>query len=153
MDGRLLRLRPWLAMLAALAAVGVFVTVQWLRDAPHVAPAGAPREPSTAPEVARAAASEAAAPTTHDAERAKLEELQAMSETFRNTTFLIAIRDSGFRCNELLSVYGGLNNSHTWTATCSEMLSYTVRVASVGTLVVEPTLQYFDGLGPATPQR
>jgi len=88
-------------MLAALAAVGVFVTVQWLRDAPHVAPASAPREPSTAP--ARAAASEPAAPT-HDAERAKLDELQAMSETFRNTTFLIAIRDSGFRCNELLSV-------------------------------------------------
>lgn len=72
-----------------------------------------------------------------------------MSETFRNTTFLIAIRDSGFRCNELLGVYGGINNSHTWTATCSEMLSYTVRVASVGTLVIEPTLQYFDGLAPA----
>jgi len=33
------------------------------------------------------------------------------------------------------------------------MLSYTVRVASVGTLVVEPTLQYFDGLGPAIPLR
>ena len=27
----------------------------------------------------------------------------AMSETFRNTTFLIAIRDSGFVCNELLA--------------------------------------------------
>ena len=35
-----------------------------------------------------------------------------MSETFRNTTFLIAIRDSGFVCNELLGVYGGVNDSH-----------------------------------------
>ena len=138
-------------MLAALAALAVVMSVRWLRDAPPPTASSALPQPSTAPvELARGAAAD---PATHDAERAKLEELQAMSETFRNTTFLIAIRDSGFRCNELLSVYGGLNNSRTWTSTCSEMLSYTVRVASAGTLVIEPTLQYFDGISPAVPPR
>jgi hypothetical protein len=68
-----------------------------------------------------------------------------MSETFRNTTFLIAIRDSGFVCNELLRVYGGIDASAKWMATCSEMHAYTVGVASTGTLHVEPALQYSDG--------
>jgi hypothetical protein len=79
----------------------------------------------------------------------KIRELQQMSETFRNTTFLIAIRDAGFICNELLRVYGGVNDSTTWTATCSEMLAYTVSVASAGALHIEPTMQYWDGQTPA----
>jgi len=80
---------------------------------------------------------------------AKIRELEAMSETFRNTTFLIAIRDAGFVCNELLRVYGGLDDSGKWTASCSQMLAYTVSVAGSGTLRVEPMLQYFDGTGPS----
>jgi len=79
---------------------------------------------------------------------AKIRELEAMSETFRNTTFVIAIRDAGYVCNELLRVYGGIDDSGKWTATCSEMLSYTVAVASNGALHVDPMLQYFDGLTP-----
>jgi hypothetical protein len=76
---------------------------------------------------------------------AKLRELNAMSETYRNTTFLIAIRDAGFVCNELFRVYGALDDAPKWLASCSEMLSYTVSVASNGTLHVEPMMQYFDG--------
>jgi hypothetical protein len=82
---------------------------------------------------------------------AKLRELNAMSETYRNTTFLIAIRDAGFLCRELLRVYGALDDAPKWVASCSEMLSYTVGVASDGTLHVEPMLQYFDGVAPAVP--
>jgi hypothetical protein len=81
----------------------------------------------------------------------KLQELAVMSETFRNTTFLIAIRDGGFVCNELLAVYGGANDSTTWTATCSEMLAYTVSIASSGTLHIEPILQYLDGVPRVPP--
>jgi len=84
---------------------------------------------------------------------AKIRELEAMSETFRNTTFVIAIRDAGYVCNELLRVYGGIDDSGKWTATCSEMMSYTVAVASNGTLRVEPMLQYFDGLSPRVIQQ
>ena len=81
---------------------------------------------------------------------AKVRELEALSETFRNSTFLIAIRDAGYVCNNLLRVYGGFDDSGKWTATCSEMLSYTVSVAGNGTLHVEPMWLYFDGTGPAT---
>jgi hypothetical protein len=90
--------------------------------------------------------------STESAAAARLRELEQMSETFRNTTFLIAIRDAGFVCNELRGVYGGVNDSTTWTATCSEMLAYTVRVASNGGLGIEPVLQHIDGL-PFTPTR
>ena len=55
-----------------------------------------------------------------------------------------------FICNELRGVYGGVNDSTTWTASCSEMLSYTVRVASAGSLRVEPMVQHFDGVSPQT---
>jgi hypothetical protein len=80
---------------------------------------------------------------------ARVRELEQMSETFRNTTFLIAIRDAGFVCNELRGVYGGVNDSTTWTASCSEMLAYTVRVASNGGLGIEPALQHVDSVAPA----
>ena len=89
---------------------------------------------------------QARAPTTKTPPRRRLRELEQMSETFRNTTFLIAIRDAGFVCNELRGVYGGVNDSTTWTASCSEMLAYTVRVASDGGLGIEPVLQHVDGV-------
>lgn len=86
----------------------------------------------------------------HDAPAAvKIRELEAMSETFRNTTFVIAIRDAGYVCNELLRVYGGIDDSGKWTATCSEMLAYTLGVMSNGDLHVDPMMQYFDAPGPA----
>ncbi len=93
------------------------------------------------------AAPEPAAAPSESLAVAKQRELEAMSETFRNTTFLIAIRDAGFVCNELLRVSGGFDESSKWLATCSEMLSYTVGVANDGALRVAPLLQYFDGVG------
>jgi hypothetical protein len=121
----------------------------------------APNEtPLYSPDSAQPAATEAAARDA-DASAAdsrtvspaeKLRELNEMSETFRNTTFLIAIRDSGFVCRELLGVYGGVNDSMTWTATCSELLAYTVRVASTGNLHVEPMLEHSDSVTPTVQQ-
>ena len=78
----------------------------------------------------------------------KIRELEAMSETYRNTTFVIAIRDAGYTCNELLRVYGGIDDSGKWTATCSEMLAYTLGVTAAGALHVDPLLQYFDAQSP-----
>jgi hypothetical protein len=144
-----------------LVAIGVVIAAAAL-----VLLAGAPREPSntvppslaTAPTEVPAPAPSVDAPELRRESPAavKLRELAAMSETFRNTTFLIAIRDGGFVCNELLGVYGGANDSTTWTASCSEMLAYTVSIASTGTLHVEPILQYLDGVPrvlPAEPGR
>lgn len=90
----------------------------------------------------------APAPSDDAVIAAKIREFEAMSETFRNTSFLIAIRDAGYTCNELLRVYGGIDDSGKWTATCSEMLAYTLGVTGKGMLHVEPMMQYFDGLTP-----
>jgi hypothetical protein len=114
--------------------------------APSASPTTDEAEPSASPNREPFAAGETPA-------AAKLRELAEMSETFRNTTFLIAIRDSGFVCHELLGAYGGVNNSTTWTATCSQMLAYTVSVASTGALHVEPMLQHLDQVSPAGTRR
>ena len=90
---------------------------------------------------------EATAPPSDTRAADKVRELEAMSETFRNTTFIIAIRDAGFVCRELLRVSGGLDGAANWIATCSETMAYMVGVASNGTLRVEPFQQYFDGVG------
>ncbi len=89
-----------------------------------------------------------AAPADAQAAAATFRELRAMSETFRNSTFLIAIRDAGYVCNELLRVSGALDDSPKWLATCSETMAYTIGIADNGTLRVQPFLQYFDGIGP-----
>jgi hypothetical protein len=92
-------------------------------------------------------------PPTEPPAVVKLRELRAMSETYRNTTFVIAIRDAGFVCRELLGAHGGVDPSTTWTATCNDMLAYTVRVADSGGLAVEPFGQYWDGLAPRVEQQ
>jgi hypothetical protein len=143
--------RPWrsLAVAAVLVTVGAVVTAVWLHY-----PAGrrdGPGQSVTEPAVVEPATSDTARTQlgSQNAERAKLEELRAMSETFRNTTFLIAIRDAGYRCNELVNVYGGVGDSTTWTAACRELLAYTVRVSHAGTLLVEPTIHHLDApFGP-----
>ena len=143
--------RPWrwLGIAAVVVAIGAVVTSLWLHY-----PAGRPPEPlqdAAEPVVGEAVASRStpSALVALNPERAKLEELRGLSETFRNTTFLIAIRDAGYLCNELVSVYGGIGDSTTWTVSCREMLAYTVRVSQTGTLLVEPTLQYHDPIGPS----
>jgi hypothetical protein len=138
-----------IAAAAALVVAGlVLVLARGRSGEPPLVTAptqSSPPAQSEAP-IVRAAAAQTGA---FDAElAAKVRELEAMSETFRNTTFLIAIRDSGFVCNELLRVYGGIDASAKWIATCSEMHAYTVNVASRGKLQVEPALQYFDGQWP-----
>jgi hypothetical protein len=82
---------------------------------------------------------------------AKVRELEALSETYRNTTFVIAIRDAGYTCNELLRVYG-IDDSGKWTVTCTELLAYTIGVTGMGELRVEPMPPYFDGLAPEVNQ-
>lgn len=143
----------------ATTSIGVIATAAVIVVSGLVLLARAPGD--AAPPVARStetiaiAISDAPAPPAdppaliHDAPAAvKIRELEAMSETFRNTTFVIAIRDAGYVCNELLRVYGGIDDSGKWTATCSEMLAYTLGVMANGDLRVEPMMQYFDSPTP-----
>jgi hypothetical protein len=142
----------WTRALAIAAIAGAAGIVLLPRSPPALAPAtsgtAAPAEDLQPPQdTSRAVAT--ALPEAPAA--ATLRELNAMSETFRNTTFLIEIRSQGFVCEELLGVYGGANDSATWTATCSAMLAYTVGVTGSGELHVEPLLQYLDGVPRVPP--
>lgn len=137
---------------AAGAVIAAVLLVQLARPpsnesspAPFEVPMLPAREEPAALVVAEPAVSQAEPPAV-----AKQRELAAMSETFRNTTFLIAIRDAGYVCHELLRVVGGFDDSTKWLGTCSEMHSYTVAVANDGTLHVARMLQYMDG-GDRTP--
>lgn len=138
-------------VVAALAVVAVAGLVLRNRAPPVEFPA-ASLETEALPLATEPADTRASFAAAETPAAAKLRELGALSETFRNTTFLIAIRDHGFVCKELLGVYGGVNNSMTWTASCSEMLAYTVTVASAGTLHVEPLLERLDAVPRVLPQ-
>jgi hypothetical protein len=134
------------AVVAAVAAVAAVITIGG--RIPSNPPLLSSDPTESQPSAIVAPTTEAPAAERETPIAAKVRELETMSETFRNTTFLIAIRDSGYRCNELLRVIGGLDDAPKWLASCSEMLSYTVAVASNGTLQIEPMLQYFDGQTP-----
>jgi hypothetical protein len=140
-----------LAALTVIVAAGLVLLLRSPGDDARMGVAESTAPPSQAAAPAATAADEPSAAPAETPAAVKIRELEAMSETFRNTTFLIAIRDAGFVCNELLRVYGGMDESAKWMATCSEMLAYTLGVAETGTLRVEPFLQYHDGV-PWGPQ-
>jgi hypothetical protein len=140
----------WARAIAIAAIAGAAGIVLLARSPPTFAPAAIGAAAPVAQPPQDTSRAVATAPPEAPA-AATLRELNAMSETFRNTTFLIEIRSQGFVCEELLSVYGGANDSATWTATCSAMLAYTVGVTSSGALHVEPLLQYLDGVPRVPP--
>jgi hypothetical protein len=141
----------WPRVITIAAVAGAAAVVLLPRSPPTLAPPAGAAAPPAELQPPRATSSAVAAAAPDAPAAATLRELNAMSETFRNTTFLIEIRSQGFVCEELLGVYGGANDSRTWTATCSTMLAYTVGVTSSGALHVEPLLQYLDGVPRVPP--
>jgi hypothetical protein len=140
----------WIASAIAVAAVIVASALVLLARQPSDEPSlEAPSsEPLTIAISDRPTPSAAAPTPSKDAAAAKVRELEAMSETYRNTTFVIAIRDAGYTCNQLLRVYG-IDDSGKWTVTCTELLGYAIGVTTNGALRVEPMMPYFDGVSPA----
>jgi hypothetical protein len=136
--------------LVAGACLAAGAGVAWLmRDDERGAPAAASDPP---PALAHAEPPPHEPLLVQPAALARVEELRALSESYRGTTFLTAIRSAGFVCYELTGVYGGINDSATWTVNCADMLAYTVRVDAAGQLAIEPTAQYLDSLAPAAPR-
>lgn len=146
---------PLISRVVPLAA-GVLIAVAFLevrnwseRDASTATgtlDAAAPPLPSMESSGQKAAAA-AATPVV-----AAALELDEMSETFRNTTFLIAIRDAGFVCDDVVAAHAG--GEHVWSASCRDMRGYEIEVQAAGDLRVRPLAQYIDGLAPrAVPLR
>jgi hypothetical protein len=134
-----------------VAAVAIVLAAKvWLgRDRPVVAPAQAPPSVSAPHDRVPAAAPEPV-PATSPASR-KLAELRGMSPTFLGSTLLIAIRDAGFVCDDVVGVEQIDPDSSAWRARCRDLMAYIVRVTGSGALAVEPTLDYFDAIAPSRP--
>jgi hypothetical protein len=79
-------------------------------------------------------------------------ELRDASESFRNSTLLIAIRENDFPCDEVTSAEQGGDPLSGWRVTCRGALVYLVAVAASGQLVVEP-IPMGDGLILSVPPR
>lgn len=82
-------------------------------------------------------------------DRAPSEALRQMSPSFRNSTLLIAIRDAGFYCDEVVTaqeIGDGL-----WVATCPGMLGYRLSAHERTRFDVAPIARYFDSPGPPVP--
>jgi hypothetical protein len=132
-----------LAVALGVAAAGAGVA-WWLREPAEVVPAASPERPRPVAS-AESAAPPLPAPLASLASR-KLEELQAMSESVRNSTFVVAIRAAGFMCEDVVDVLAG-TDVPAWRARCRDNHAYYLRVADAGDLEVEPTLDYFDSVG------
>jgi hypothetical protein len=95
----------------------------------------APGTPATAP----------AGPSSSEQALARQADLRGASESFRNSTLLIAIRESGFVCNDLMSADQSADSFGGWRVACRGALTYFVAVGASGELVVQP-VPMGDGL-------
>jgi hypothetical protein len=66
--------------------------------------------------------------------------LREMSQSFRNSTFLIAIRGAGFYCDDVVTAHE--SGDGIWIARCTDIREYKVGARSTDDLSVEPI--YFD---------
>ncbi len=128
-----------------LGAAAALVAYFWATTGDHPQPprmAPAAGDAPAAPEPAAAAASAAARTAP---------ELDSMSLSFRNTTFLIGIRDAGFACEDVVDAHR--TGPEVWTATCRDLRGYAISVEESGELAVVPVPHYFDNVGPVIPER
>jgi hypothetical protein len=76
--------------------------------------------------------------------------LAEMSETFRNTTFLIAIRDAGFVCEDVVAAHE--SDADIWVASCRDIGSgFEIDAGDPEKLVVRPAARYIDALDLSQP--
>lgn len=119
------------------------------RAAPAPRRTGSPG--AAAPRIARAPAG------TGNAALAKQREIDAMSPSFRETSFLIAIRQAGYECDDVIGADPAGNLHAAWRVTCREAAAYLVSIDIAGGLEVEPTPygegQPFNVIEPGRPPR
>ncbi len=67
------------------------------------------------------------------------------SETFRNTSLLMAIRDAGFKCDDVVAAHRSSGGA-LWTANCRDLHGYLLETGEPGGLRVQPIPTYFDAV-------
>jgi hypothetical protein len=66
--------------------------------------------------------------------------LREMSQSFRNSTFLITVRDAGFYCDDVVAAHE--SGDGIWIARCTDAREYKIAAPPTDKLSVEPI--YFD---------
>jgi hypothetical protein len=92
-------------------------------------------------------------PTSEDTRESDAPLTLDTPETFRNTSILIAIREAGFVCPDLVSAAAGTDDVAAWRVVCDGALVYLVGVDESGRLAVDPVpyaegYRYFDPDAP-----
>jgi hypothetical protein len=95
--------------------------------------------------------SDAVADRSEAVQEATVIELRSASQTFRNSTLVVAIRRAGFYCADVVSAHESADG--VWLANCSDMLGYIVTLRAAEQFDVHPVAQYFDGVTPVPVDR
>jgi hypothetical protein len=114
---------------------------------PPAAPSSVEPRDSAAPS---SAAASRGAGGAGGAEENEARELLAMSESYRSTTILGAIRDGGFTCSNMTRIRDAAPGVPAWWVTCEDGLSYWVGVGPDGRLAIDLS-PYNDLIGPRVP--
>ena len=70
--------------------------------------------------------------------QARQAELLALSETIRDESLVIAIREAGYLCYNFLGSSSTGDEELTWLVACGEAFAYLVGIDASGSLVVDP---------------
>jgi hypothetical protein len=71
-------------------------------------------------------------------------DIREMSQSFRHTTFLTAIRRVGFYCDDVVEAHESAEG--LWVASCRDLGGYTVSVGGVDVVRVEPIAHNVDAV-------
>jgi hypothetical protein len=104
-----------------------------------------PEDPASTGSTSTPTAGAPAGPSRSERDLAWQTELRDASESFRNSTLLITIRENDFECDEVTGAAQGSEPLGGWRVTCRGALVYLVAVGASGQLVVEP-IPMRDGL-------
>jgi hypothetical protein len=77
-------------------------------------------------------------------------DLRDVSQTFRNSTLLFAIRRAGFYCADVVSALEGAQG--VWLASCSDPIGYIVTLRGAEQFDVHP-IGYIDSVAPVPVDR
>jgi hypothetical protein len=84
-----------------------------------------------------------------DTKRSKtIAKLEAASESFRNTSFLLAIHEAGFVCEVVSQAQRVTEAGDSWRVECPRSIAFAVAVDDEGTLRITPIPDAFDAIVP-----
>jgi hypothetical protein len=129
--------------LLLLASVSVLRQRRPVEEQPNL---GQPTDSAPAATLEIAAGGDAVANRSDAAREPPWIDLQSVSETFRNSTLVFAIRRAGLYCADVVSAHESAEG--VWVASCTDMLGYIVTLRGPEQFDVHPVAQYFDSVAP-----